>query len=81
LTQRSPGKRLEVRIRGVKLRLMLDGQRRQMRVGGEIAGRPEGLEQPEEDLGVPVSRIDNAHVWLREPGARERKLRAPARDC
>ena len=48
---------------------MLDGQRRQVGISREVARGSERLQQPKKDLGVTRSRVENADVWLRQPGA------------
>src|SRR5688572_30630659 len=53
----------------MKLRLMLDGQRRQVRVRREVASRAKRFQEPEEDFRVPLSWMHDAHVGPRKPGA------------
>src|SRR5437879_1188375 len=63
------GEAREVRVGRVELGLMLDRQRGQVRVGGEIAGRAQRLEQAKEDLDVPIAGMHDARAGPREPRA------------
>lgn len=46
---------------------MLDRQRGEMRVGGEISGGPQPAKQIEEHSRVAVARMHERDLWLREP--------------
>src|SRR6185295_7515111 len=63
------GEALEVRVRRMQLRLVLDGQRGQVGIRHEIAGSSQSLEQAEEDLAVAISGMEEVDVRLSEPGA------------
>jgi hypothetical protein len=41
----------------MQLRLMFDRERRQVCVGRQIAGRSQGFEEPEQNLGMSCARI------------------------
>jgi len=54
----------------MELGLVLDRESRQVRISREVAGRPQGLEQPEQDLAVAFARVENTDLRLVQPGAR-----------
>src|SRR5207249_4948303 len=62
-----PRKAGEVRITRVQLGLVLDCERRQMRVGREVPRGPNGLEKSKNDHRMTVPGMENGHLRLREP--------------
>ena len=75
----------EVPVGGAQLRAVLDGERRQVGVGGQVAGRPERLEQLTEHGCMPARRVHHGRAGLRQPAVhqierfrgRERRLEHP----
>jgi hypothetical protein len=72
------GKPHKVRVGGMELSLMLDRQRRQVCVGGQITRGPDTLQKPEENFRMTIARMRDADVWLPQPGA---CMRASDRRC
>jgi len=53
----------------MQFRLVLDTERREVRIGREVACCAQSLEQPKEQLGVPVTWMQDGNGWPRQPGA------------
>jgi VWFA-related protein len=61
------GEPAEVRVGGLEFGLVLDGDGCQMGVGRQVAGRAQRYQQTEEDVAVPVARVEDDRRGALEP--------------
>jgi hypothetical protein len=61
------GEAAEVGVVRVKLGVMLDGERRELDIRGEVSSGADAFQHPEGDLQLPLARPEESNVRLSQP--------------